>query len=57
MCEKSRIEIIPAGSPQVKRHVVLNQGTHQDRLIKKMGRQKIGTQEQANVYLQQEYLP
>jgi hypothetical protein len=53
MCEKSRIEIIPAGSPQVKRHVVLNQGTHQDRLIKKMGRQKIGTQEQANVNLQQ----
>ncbi len=34
-----------------------NHGTHQDRLIKKMRRKKIGTHEEANVYLQQDYLP
>ena len=31
-------------------------GTPQDRLIKKMGRQKIGTHEVANEFLQTEYL-
>jgi hypothetical protein len=40
-----------------KGRVERNHGTHQDRLIKKMRRKKMGTQEQANVYLQQEYLP
>ena len=34
-----------------------NHGTHQDRLIKKMRRKNIRTHEQANQYLQQEYLP
>ena len=57
MCEKLGIEIIAAGSPQAKGRVERNHGTHQDRLIKKMRRKKIGTQEQANVYLEQEYLP
>jgi hypothetical protein len=57
MCEKLGIEIIAAGSPQAKGRVERNHGTHQDRLIKKMRRKKIGTHEQANVYLQQEYLP
>jgi hypothetical protein len=31
-------------------------GPHPDRLIKKMRRKKIGTYEQANLYVQQEYL-
>jgi transposase len=57
MCEKLGIEILAAGSPQAKGRVERNHGTHQDRLIKKMRRKKIGTHEQANVYLQQEYLP
>ena len=49
--------IIAAGSPQAKGRVERNHGTHQDRLIKKMRRKKIRTHEQANVYLEQEYLP
>jgi hypothetical protein len=57
MCEKLGIGIIAAGSPQAKGRVERNHGTHQDRLIKKMRRKKIGTHEQANLYLQQEYLP
>jgi transposase len=57
MCEKLGIEIIAAGSPQAKGRVERNHGTHQDRLIKKMRRNKISTHEQANLYLQQEYLP
>jgi transposase len=57
MCEKLGIEIIAAGSPQAKGRVERNHGTHQDRLIKKMRRKKIGTHDQANMYLQQEYLP
>src|SRR5216683_2438388 len=57
MCGELGIEIIAAGSPQAKGRVERNHGTHQDRLIKKMRRKKIGTHEQANVYLQQEYLP
>ena len=57
MCEKLGIEIIAAGSPQAKGRVERNHGTHQDRLIKKMRRKKIGTHERANEYLQQEYLP
>ena len=57
MCEKLGIEIIAAGSPQAKGRVERNHGTHQDRLIKKMRRKKIRTHEQANVYLQREYLP
>jgi transposase len=56
MCEKLGIRIIAAGSPQAKGRVERNHGTHQDRLIKKMRRKKIGTHEEANVYLQQEYL-
>lgn len=56
MCEKLGIKIIAAGSPQAKGRVERNHGTHQDRLIKKMRRKKIGTHEQANEYLQQEYL-
>ncbi len=57
MCQKLGIEIIAAGSPQAKGRVERNHGTHQDRLIKKMRRKKIRTHEQANLYLQREYLP
>lgn len=56
MCEKLGIAIIAAGSPQAKGRVERNHGTHQDRLIKKMRRKRIRTHEQANDYLQREYL-
>ena len=56
MCEKLGIEMIAAGSPQAKGRVERNHGTHQDRLIKKMRRKKIGTHEQANAYMQESYL-
>ena len=57
MCEKLGIRIIAANSPQAKGRVERNHGTHQDRLMKKMGRKKIRTHEQRIVFLQEEYLP
>ena len=56
MCQKLDIGIIAAHSPQAKGRVERGNGTPQDRLIKKMGRQKIGTHEAANEFLQTEYL-
>ena len=56
MCRKLDIGIIAANSPQAKGRVERGNGTHQDRLIKKMGRKKIRTHEAANRFLQEEYL-
>lgn len=56
MCQKLDIRIIAANSPQAKGRVERGNGTHQDRLIKKMGRKKIRTHEAANRFLQEEYL-
>jgi transposase len=56
MCEKLDIKIIAANSPQAKGRVERGNSTHQDRLIKKMGRKKIRTHEEANRFLQEEYL-
>jgi transposase len=56
MCQKLDIRIIAANSPQAKGRVERGHGTHQDRLIKKMGRKKIRTHEAANRFLQEEYL-
>lgn len=56
MCQKLDIRIIAANSPQAKGRVERGNGTHQDRLIKKMGRKKIRTHEAANEFLQQQYL-
>lgn len=56
MCQKLDIRIIAANSPQAKGRVERGNGTHQDRLIKKMERKKIRTHPAANRYLQQEYL-
>lgn len=56
MCRKLDIRIIAANSPQAKGRVERGNGTHQDRLIKKMGRKKIRTHEAANEFLQMEYL-
>jgi transposase len=57
MCQKLDIRIIAANSPQAKGRVERSHGTHQDRLIKKLGRKKIRTHEAANAFLQAEYLP
>jgi hypothetical protein len=56
MCQKLDIRILAANSPQAKGRVERGNGTHQDRLIKKMGRQKIRIHKEANEFLQQQYL-
>jgi transposase len=57
MCAKLRIEVIAASSPQAKGRVERAHGTHQDRLVKKLRRKEISSNEAANVYLEREYLP
>ena len=57
MCAKLGIELIAASSPQAKGRVERVHGTHQDRLVKKLRRKQISSHEQANVYLEREYLP
>jgi len=57
MCQRLGIRIIAANSPQAKGRVERNHGTHQDRLVKKLRRKKIGNHESANDYLKDEYLP
>jgi transposase len=57
VCAELGIELIAANSPQAKGRVERNHGTHQDRLIKKMRLKRIDSYEEANRYLQQEYLP
>jgi hypothetical protein len=56
MCQKLGIELIAASSPQAKGRVERIQGTHQDRLVKKLRRRKIRTHGEANAYLEGEYL-
>jgi hypothetical protein len=48
--------IIAANSPEAKWRVERNHGTHQDRLVKKLRRKKVGTYAAANEYLEREYL-
>ncbi len=57
MCAKLGIEVIAASSPQAKGRVERQHGTHQDRLVKKLRRKQIDNHQQANVYLEREYLP
>src|SRR6266851_2564384 len=57
MCAKLGMEVIAASSPQAKGRVERVHGTHQDRLVKKLRRQQIGSQAEANAYLEAEYLP
>ena len=57
MCEALGIEIWAASSPQAKGRVERNHGTHQDRLVKKLRRKKIGTHASANRYLGEQYCP
>ncbi|MQA92905.1 MAG: ISNCY family transposase [Gemmatimonas sp.] len=57
MCEKLGIEIIAASSPQAKGRVERNNGTQQDRLIKKMRLLDIADDAAANAYVETVYLP
>jgi hypothetical protein len=57
MCQKLGVKIIGASSPQAKGRVERSNGTQQDRLIKKLRLCRIGTREEANRYLRQQYLP
>jgi transposase len=56
MCQKLGIRIIAASTPQAKGRVERVHGVHQDRLIKKLRRQGIGSYEAANRYLEEQYL-
>lgn len=51
------VKVIHANSPQAKGRVERNHGTNQDRLVKEMGLRNISSIDEANRYLQEEYLP
>jgi hypothetical protein len=57
MCAALGIQIIAASSPQAKGRVERNHGTHQDRLVKKLRRLRIGDAAAANAFLETTYLP
>jgi transposase InsO family protein len=50
-CDRLNIILIPAGSPQAKGRVERSNGTHQDRLIKKMALRGINNINDANTYI------
>ena len=56
MCAQLGIRIIAASSPQAKGRVERAQGTHQDRLVKKLRLAGMASYAQANAYLDQHYL-
>jgi transposase len=56
-CDRLGIEVIPANSPQAKGRVERNHGVDQDRLVKALRLEGIGTIEQANKFLPEHYLP
>ena len=56
MCARLGIRIIAAGSPQAKGRVERAHGTHQDRLVKKLRLAGIVSYEQANRYLEEQYI-
>ena len=57
MCATLGIRIIAANSPQAKGRVERGNGTHQDRLVKKLRRRGIGDYDTANAFLATTYLP
>jgi len=57
MCGKLGIEVIAGQFAASQGRVERQHGTHQDRLVKKLRRKQISSHEQANVYLEREYLP
>ncbi|MBQ8676845.1 MAG: hypothetical protein IJ529_00050 [Alphaproteobacteria bacterium] len=57
LCRNLKIQTIPAFSPQAKGRVERSNRTHQDRLIPKLRINKITTNDSANKYLYNYYLP
>ena len=57
MCATLGIRIIPASSPQAKGRVERGNGTHQDRLVKKLRRRGIRDYDTANAFLAASYIP
>jgi transposase len=55
MCARLDITIIPASSPQAKGRIERHHGTHQDRLVKKLRRQRIADVATANAFLEAAY--
>jgi len=55
MCATLGIRIIGASSPQAKGRVERQHGTHQDRLVKKLRRQRVTTYAAADAYLEATY--
>jgi hypothetical protein len=55
MCAKLGITIIPASSPQAKGRIERHHGTHQDRLVKKLRRQRLADVGMGNAFLEAEY--
>ena len=56
MCQRLGIRIIAAHSPQAKGRVERNHGTHQDRLIKKLRLRGISSYDEANRFLEADYI-
>ena len=56
-CDKLGIEVIVANSPQAKGRVERNHGVYQDRFVKELRLQGISTMNEANRFLEMEYLP
>src|SRR5262245_14662509 len=56
MCATLGIQIIPASSPQAKRRIERNHGTHQDRLVKKLQLKGIDDIAAANAFLETAYV-
>jgi hypothetical protein len=56
MCDNLNIQIIQANSPQAKGRVERDNQTHQDRLVKLMRLKNITNIEEANKYLNEEYV-
>jgi transposase InsO family protein len=56
MCARLGIRIIAAGSPQAKGRVERAHGTHQDRLVKKLRLAGIASYEEANRFVDTNYL-
>ncbi len=56
MCARLGIQMIAAGSPQAKGRVERAHGTHQDRLVKKLRLAGVTGYEQANTFLERNYL-
>jgi transposase len=56
ICDNLNITIIPAGSAQAKGRVERSNETHQDRLTKLMSIENIKTIEEANEYIEKEYI-